>query len=532
MTGLEILPTLAVFDVGDSVSFELRDGPPGELTVWRLGTEVLRAQHDGAELVTVGWLPEGCYGVEYATTDVTVRTAIEVTSNSRRRMRYGFVVDYSPDRDLAGVSDNVRRLHLTDVQFYDWAYRHADLLGGGDEYFDALGQPVSLATVRGLIEAMRAIGARSLGYAAVYAVGAEEWSKWSHRALLTAGGEPYALGDFLFLVDPAAPDWLASFTRQLHEAVVAPGFDGFHLDQYGYPKRALRADGEPVDVARSFVSMIDAVRKVLPKQQLVFNNVNDFPTWATASAAQNAVYIEVWEPNVTLGSLAAVVARARGVADGKPVVIAAYQHVYDSATASVADLSTAFTMATLFSHGATQLLAGEADRVLVDPYYVRNHTVEPSTSDLLKRWYDFLVENDELLLDPSIVDVTGSYAGDYNDDCDVAYSSAATSGISAPGSVWRRVTSSGDRLIVHLINLTTQDNDLWDAPRNPPGVVGEGALRFRRAGFGMPRVRVASPDGMPRLIDVPVELDGDHARAVLPDFAIWQVVVIDLESAP
>ncbi|HEX3680089.1 MAG TPA: glycoside hydrolase family 66 protein, partial [Galbitalea sp.] len=278
MTGLEILPTRAVFDVADSVSFELRGGSPGELTVWRLGSEVLRTRHDGAEAVTVGWLPEGSYGVEYTTGSAMVRTAVEVTSNPRRRMRYGFVVDYSPDRDLTGVSDNIRRLHLTDVQFYDWAYRHADLLGGGDDYSDALGQPVSIATVHGLIEAMRAVGARSLGYAAVYAVGPDEWPTWSHRALLTATDEPYALGDFLFLVDPAAPDWLTSFTGQLHASVAARGFDGFHLDQYGYPKRAVRADGEAVDVARSFVTMIGAVRKALPKQQLVFNNVNDFPT--------------------------------------------------------------------------------------------------------------------------------------------------------------------------------------------------------------------------------------------------------------
>ena len=36
------------------------------------------------------------------------------------------------------MTDNLRRLHLTGVQFYDWAYRHADLLGGGETYDDAL----------------------------------------------------------------------------------------------------------------------------------------------------------------------------------------------------------------------------------------------------------------------------------------------------------------------------------------------------------------------------------------------------------
>ena len=531
MTGLEILPTRARFDVGDSVAFELRDGAPGELTVWRLGAEVLRTQHDGTAAVAVGWLPEGCYGVEYATAGATVRTAVEVTANSRGRMRYGFVVDYSPNRDLEGVSDNIRRLHLTDVQFYDWAYRHADLLGGGDSYSDALGQPVSLATVHALIESIHAVGARSLGYAAVYAVGPSEWSRWSQHALLTATGEPYALGDFLFLVDPAAREWLTSFTRQLREAVTALGFDGFHLDQYGYPKRALRADGASVDVAQSFTSLITAVRKAMPQQQLVFNNVNDFPTWATAPTGQDAVYIEVWDPNTTLGSLAAIVSRAKSVALGKPIVIAAYQHVYDSVPAAAADLATSFTMATLFSHGATHLLAGESDRILVDPYYVRNHVVEPSTADLLKRWYDFLVEHDEILMDPAIVEVTASYAGDYNDDCDVSFASVATTGFAKAGSVWRRVTVADGRLVVHLINLIGQDDDLWDAERNKPGSAGVGTLRFRSVGTGIPRVRVASPDGTPRLTDVPVELDGNFATAELPEFGIWQIVVIDLEEA-
>ena len=31
----------------------------------------------------------------------------------------GFVVDYAPDRYVTGVADLARRLHLTDIQFYD-----------------------------------------------------------------------------------------------------------------------------------------------------------------------------------------------------------------------------------------------------------------------------------------------------------------------------------------------------------------------------------------------------------------------------
>lgn len=529
MIAKELLPTRATYAAGDSVVLDVRGTPgTGEVVVRRLGDEVLRVAYDGAPSVVLGWLPVGTYGVELETPGSTLRTAVEVTEDPRARLRYGFAVDYSPDRDLAGISDTVRRLHLTSIQLYDWAYRHADLLGGGEDYRDALDQPISLSSVRALIATVTGAGATALGYAAVYAVGPDEWDAWKHRALLTASGEPYALGDFLFVLDPASEDWLQSFTRQLADATAKLGFSGFHLDQYGYPKTAMRADGEVIDVATSFTTMLAAVRGALPDAQLVFNNVNDFPTWATARSPQDALYIEPWEPTLTLGSLATLVTRAKSVASGKPIAIAAYQHVYDSASAADGDLATSFTMATLFSHGATQLLAGEADRLLVDPYYVRNHTVEASTADLLKRWYDFLVEHDEVLLDPRIVDVTPSYVGGYNDDCDVSYAEASVTGTASAGSVWRRVTTSGDRLVLHLINLVGQEDDVWDAVRKVPGKPGEGRLRFRRTGQGIPRVRVADPDGTSRLVDVVVELDGDHAVAVLPEFAVWQLVVIDL----
>lgn len=282
-----------------------------------------------------------------------------------------------------------------------------------------------------------------------------------------------------------------------------------------------------MDVAESFVALLAGVRAGLPDARLVFNNVNDFPTWRTAGAPQDAVYVEVWPPHVTLGSLATLVRRARALAGGKPVVVAAYQHVYDTAPTPLADAAAALTMATLYSHGATQLLAGEAGRILVDLYYVRNHRAEPSTAALLKRWYDFLVEHDELLMTPSIVDVTGSYVGAYNGDCDVTYASAAATEEPAAGSVWRRVTAAGDRLVVHLINLTGQQDTLWDAARQPAGDTGPGTLRVRRTGDGLPRVRVADPDRAPRLVDVPVTVDGDHAVAQLPAPHVWQLVLVE-----
>ena len=528
---IELLPSKTSYRPGDTIAVEVRGlTDPAKLIVRHLGTLVVEVPVAALSLVELPALPAGGYGVELVTVDGVVqgRTALEITANARMTLRYGFVVDYRPGRDLGAISDNMRRLHLTGIQFYDWAYRHADLLGGGETYDDALGQPVSLDTVRSLIGTCHDVGSDALGYAAVYAVGPQEWAKWEHNALLTASGNAYALGDFLFIVDPGATDWLDHFTADLSAAADEVGFDGFHLDQYGYPKRAHRPDGELVDVARSFSTMITAVRDALPDARLVFNNVNDFPTWSSATAPQDAVYIEVWAPHVGLGHLAQVAARARAVSAGKPVVIAAYQHVYDNAPASVSDVATALTMATLYSHGATQLLCGEADRILVDPYYVRNHVIETSTADLLRRWYDFLVEHAELLTAQDINEVTGSYAESYNDDMDVSYTGATVTALATAGTVWRRITSVGDRLVMHLINLTGQDDTLWDTPRNQPGDPGVATLRIRRVGTELPRVRVADPDRQAHLIDLDVVADGDgFARAELPSPQLWQLVLID-----
>jgi len=530
MSLFELLPTRTSYRPGEPVGIEVRGlsgsgaGEPGELTLWHLGELVAGVEVTADGVVELGALPAGGYSVELA----GAHTAVEVVADARSVLRYGFVVDYRPDRDLAAVADNLRRLHLTGVQFYDWAYRHADLLGGGEQYDDALGQPVALDTVRALIDTCHQVGSDALGYAAVYAVGPQEWPKWEHDALLTATGKPYALGDFLFVLDPAAEDWLAHFTADLAAATAQVGFDGYHLDQYGYPKQAHRPDGRRVDVAESFCRMLDGVRRALPDGRLVFNNVNDFPTWRTGSAPQDAVYIEVWKPQLELGHLAQTVTRARAVAGGKPVVIAAYQHVYDSAPAAEADLATAFTMATLFSHGATHLLCGEADRILVDPYYVRNHVTEPSTADLLHRYYDFAVAHAELLFDPGIVEVTSSFAADYNDDLEVSFAGVPTEQLATPGAVWRRVSQLPDgRYVLHLVNLAGQQDACWDAPRQQPAPTGPGTLRIRRMGTELPRVRYASPDGQHRLVELELTADGDWAVGTLPDVQVWQLLLIE-----
>ena len=519
----ELLPRRAVYRPGEPIGIEVRGSvPPGPVQIFRLGERIHTLDWSGAGDILLPPLAEGGYSVTLG----ELSTAIDIRADTRARLRYGFVANYAPGKDVGAVGDTVRRLHLDAIQFYDWAYRHADLMGGGETYRDALDQPISLDTVRLLVREVQAANSRALGYAAVYAVGPKEWPAWQHLAVNQPDGAPYGLGDFLFILDPAAEPWLAHFTADLTTSTAALGFDGYHLDQYGYPKRARRADGEAVDMAQSFLALIDRVRAALPEAHLIFNNVNDFPTRLTAAAPQDAVYIEPWEPQLTLQDLADTATRSRAFGGGKPVTLAAYQHVYDKAPRAEADRATALTMAALFSHGATQLLAGEADRLLCDPYYVRNHVVAPETADLLKRWYDFLVAHDALLLAPEVTDITNSHAGAYNGELDVIAPGQRLSHRAEPGTLWRRVTETSEGLVLHLINLTDQSDSLWDAPRAPFTQVSGHSLRFRLSGNQPPRVEMADPDGIGRLVPLPVRIDGNFGVAELQPFATWQLIRI------
>ena len=179
-----LLPTQSVYLPGQAVRVEASH--LGDLVVTHLGEVVREVPCERPGLVDLGELPVGGYGVAQPTTGAS--SALQVCASASDRLRYGFVASFRPGKEVEAVARFARRLHLTGIQFYDWAYRHADLLGGGEGYLDALDQPISLATVRALIEALRAVGTRSIGYAAVYGVGNDEWEQWEDAALLAPAG--------------------------------------------------------------------------------------------------------------------------------------------------------------------------------------------------------------------------------------------------------------------------------------------------------------------------------------------------------
>jgi dextranase len=513
---MELLPKLATFAPGEPIAVEARGAADGATA------RLLRVDRIVAEAPVVdGWVefqpqPEGGYGVELD----SATTALDVLVDPLRRPRYGFVSHYEAARETDGVAENVRRFHLNAVQFYDWMYRHAKLMPPHDEFDDALGQAVSLATVRRLVDAVRGAGSLPMGYAAVYAVGKEAWPEWEGEGLFRGDGSPWMLGDFLWNVDPSNERWVRHFADDLRDALGA-GFAGFHLDQYGSPKWAFRADGSRVDLAEAFPALIDRLAAELPDTRLIFNNVNDFPTWATAQTNQALTYIEVWSPHVRLRHLGELVAKARAYAPAQPVILAAYLSTYtgDEAAALQAEK---LQMATVLSHGGTVLLHGEEDAVLTEAYYVSHKRISPEAQDAARRYFDFGVRYGDLLFDQHAVDLTRTHLGGENEEVRIE-APVPVSVEAEPGAVWGRVVRTSEGLLVSLIDLSPQDDDRWDAPKRPsPPLEGVRLSVLRR---GPVEFLVASPDA-PALCSLDLETSERYDTVSIPPFATWSLVLV------
>lgn len=151
----------------------------------------------------------------------------------------------------------------------------------------------------------------------------------------------------------------------------------FRRHPYGYVR--LSEDGhfktrrrEKVErLEKQFPVLIENTRKELNKSKedigLIFNNVGNWPVDTVAAAAQDAVYIEVWNPYEKYHHIQQIIAWAQQFGRGKPVILAAYLKPFRLESPESIDRAHAAALllsAVIFSHGAYHLLLGENNGVL------------------------------------------------------------------------------------------------------------------------------------------------------------------------
>jgi dextranase len=471
-------------------------------------------------------------------------TAIDIAPHWSVAPRYGAFSDFAPDEPVA---ESVRRateflrLHVNVVQFYDWMASHHTFRAQADEFIDPLGRPLSHAVVRRKVGLAHAAGAAALAYGALY--GAEtEFSRHHPDWLLYDGrGEPMVFAEIFCLQDfSEGSPWRPWILNQYEDALRFLEFDGIHIDQYGYPKRArsrARGPWREIDVAAEFPGFVEeAARRLLtlrPDGGSIFNCVNAWPLDAMPAVASDAAtYIEVWEPHSRYRDLYELVRRARTLRPDKAVILAAYLRPFHPDQVRSGAALTAFRLAAaaIGAAGGFHLVSAEGDGLLSEAYYPRYGRLTADEADAVRRYADFAVRNTTRLHDHTATDIAWTHVGPTNSVITLAHPELGDYGAGAqPGSLWVVGRIAGRETVLQLVNLRGLTSDAWNAEQTAsPKPLEDVEVRVRVVG-GIDGVWWDSPDdaiGCARAI--PFEItdlaDGRYLVFKVPRIDMWTSV--------
>jgi dextranase len=174
--------------------------------------------------------------------------------------------------------------------------------------------------------------------------------------------------------------------------------------------------------------------------------------------------------------------------------------------------------ATVLASGGFHLELGDGREMLCHEYFP-NRNLRPNSELLarLKPYYDFSAAYQVLLSGPE----THPYPVPKHADA------SPTSETAVPGKIWSFTRQSGNRKIVHLINLVSSQDSLWrdtDGKRHPatPQRNVEVAVPDGRA----QRAWFASPDDG---VGAPHALTISNGKVVVPRLDTWTMVVFETD---
>jgi dextranase len=253
---------------------------------------------------------------------------------------------------------------------------------------------------------------------------------------------------------------------------------------------------------------------------VLFNAVGNWPIEALAASPQDFAYIEVWPPATAYRDLREIVAGARSLSGGKPVVMALYLPADRPANIRLAD-------ALIFSCGGSRIELGEGERLLADPYFPKHQPLAAELRTTLRRYYDFAVRYEAWLgpaapLSASHGDASRSLRGPSGDAPEIR--------VDAPDGIWSVCRAAGDWLIVCLVNMTGLDEPRWDEPQPEPTPQTDVSIRIRSP-WPVGHAWWGTPDrGQPGLQAASWSAEGDQVRATLPFLDYWAILAFQLEA--
>lgn len=484
------------------------------------------------------------YGVDIELADSQLSTAFDVMSDWSIKPRYGFLSDfYKADEEDSEDVKSMLKYHINIVQFYDWMYKHEDLIPKEDYYVDLLDRNLSRKAIKNKIEYCHQVGIKTLAYGAIYATSKSFYEGHKDWALYTNNEQPQNLGNWFFIMNISKKSpWRGHIINEFKKAIDIFDFDGIHMDTYGFPKIAYSNLGGARKIERlneQFPSLIkdtkEALGTVKDKASITFNAVSNWAIEEIATSVQDAVYIEVWDPQDRYYHLYQLVCRAKELSH-KQVILAAYLKSFakkDKYNEEQCHIGLLLASATIFASGGFHFALGEHNGVLPDPYYVKYATIDSAYVREIRNYYDFIVRYGNLLFDLRSVDNSMTYGNGENTE--YIFSNGEFSSYPQPNKVWTIIKSQPCHKVIHLINYTGIESDIWnEGKEHRPKVLRDISIRAL-VDEKVTGVYLASPDtnqGQTTELDYETCLTdrGEAIQIRVPILRVWSLIYIEVED--
>lgn len=493
---------------------------------------------NGSESILLGTFEDSFAGFGVVLEDkktgkIIAETAFDVVDDHEKAIRYGFLSDFDvKDGDEKEDISFLLKNHINMVQFYDWSYRHDCLVSNDNVYVDMMGKTKDMTVIKGKIDALHKYGMKALAYGAVYAASKEYYEAHKDQAFYTSVKEPIRFIDIFYIMNIAKQNkWHDHIISEYRKAVEICGFDGIHMDTYGFPKDAFDADGKKVWLEECFPMLIEDAKTQInlckEENYLIFNHVGNWPVGETARTSQSAVYIEVWPPYERYHHIREIIREAKSACDyKKPVILAAYLAPFRLETQDRAESAALILTAAITSLGAYHLWLGEEGCALTQGYYPDYTKLQDEFLKKLRRYQDFSIQYMNLFHNKQMIDVSMTHIGGDNFEysCDFDYS-----GDGEADKIWMTIKQNNREKCLSLINLSGCD-DFWNKGKNKP-IPQKGLHITIQVENNESKVYWASPDANDnRLYTVPFEEKitnrGRFIDVEVPELEYWGILYI------
>ncbi len=474
--------TKAQFKEHDQIEFTIdSDFNQPKLQISHLEDQLFPTVTVNGRFYSISSLPVGGYGIIIKDDTHFEEGAFDVVSSEKDIVRYGFLSDFSESDDDTADVDWMKDLHINAIQFYDWMYKHDDLICTQDSYTDPLGRNTSLSSIKAKIDRCKQLGIRPFAYGAVYAATKSTFEKHPDWAMYTFDKKPMTFAGWLYYMNISDKSGWSDHIVNEFKKTIGFGFSGIHMDTYGFPKLVRDFNGNAVDLSEHFPTLIDhsaaAVSSIDPSGGVIFNAVNNWPVEAVSGSDQDSVYIEVWPPNDTYYDLYTLIREAK-IYSKKNVILAAYLKAFKENDVKSAERSFKLAFASICASGGTQLVLGENKCVLSDSYYADHSSISDDFATEVQKYCDYLVRYNELLYNDTGSDISRTAADGINEDIVFISDNVSFSSNGSSNTVWTIIRKSSSMITINMINLVGINNR-WNEPKEEPTHTGEFMIRLR-----------------------------------------------------